>query len=140
MNFELSTIDHIGAPAWNVATATSFFKRVGVLVVHEETIESFNIHAVFPDFDGVLLEFLEPTGEGRVKTFLEQHGPGFRHIAYRVPDIESAIIELGAVGIRFRTDEPVTSVGGSRVIFVEEADSAGFGTELVERREPVGSC
>lgn len=138
MDLELSTIDHVGAPTWDADTAAAFFERLGVPVVHEETVAAFNIHAVFLDFDGVFLEFLEPTGEGPAKTFLERHGPGFQHLAYRVPDIDAAMAALRGEGVRFQTDDPVTGVGDSRVVFVEEADTAGFQTELVERTAPVG--
>lgn len=133
MPTELTAIDHVGAPTWDAATAAEFYTRQGVKVVHEETIEEYNIDTVFLDFDGVYLEFLEPTGAGPTKSFLERHGPGFQHLAYRVPDIDAAVANLRADGVRFRTDEPVEGGGNARIIFVEEADTAGFQTELVER-------
>lgn len=132
---QLTTIDHIGAPTWDAAAAASFFLDAGVPIVHEEHIDQFNIDAVFLDFDGVFLEFLEPTGAGPTKTFLERHGPGFQHIAYRVPDIDEAIADLRTDGVRFQTNSPIDGVGGARVIFVEENHTAGFQTELVERSE-----
>lgn len=138
MDLELSTIDHIGAPTWDAKNAATFFQRVGVPIVHEEAIVEFNIYAVFLDFNGVFLEFLEPTGDGPAKTFLERHGPGFQHLAYKVPDIDAAMAELRDEGVRFQTDKPIDGVGGSRVVFVEEADTSGFQTELVERTEPIG--
>lgn len=133
MDIELAAIDHVGAPTWDARAAASFFTRAGVPVVHEETVDDYNIEAVFLDFDGVYLEFLEPTGPGPTKTFLERHGPGFQHLAYRVDDLDDTITKLRAHGARFQTEEPIDGVGGARVIFVEEADTAGFQTELVER-------
>lgn len=133
MTLKINTIDHIGAPVWNADAAASFFEAVGVPVVYEETNDEYNVRAVFLDFDGVYLEFLEPTGPGATKTFLERHGPGFQHVAYDVPDIDKAVEELRHDGITFLTDEPIQGAGSSRVIFVEERHTGGFQTELVER-------
>lgn len=138
VDFEVSTIDHVGAPIWDATNAVAFFQRVGVPIVHDETVDPFNIHAVFLTLDSVFLEFLKPTGEGPAKAFLEHHMPGFQHLAYRVPDIDASMAELGTVGIRLRTDEPVTGVGDSRVVSVEEVHTAGFQTTLIERTAPVG--
>lgn len=128
-------IDHIGAPTWDATHAAAFFEHAGVSIAFEDTLDEYNIRAVFLDFDGVYLEFLEPTGEGTVKQYLERHGPGFDHVAYRVPDIEDAVATLRASGIDFQTDDPIDGAGDSRVIFVEERHTAGLTTELVERSE-----
>lgn len=135
MDVELTGIDHIGAPTWNADAASAFYTSYGVDIVLEETVDAFNIRAVFLDMDGIFLEFLEPTGPGPTKTFLEQHGPGFQHVAYRVEDIDAAVSEMREAGVRFQSQEPLDGVGGSRVIFIEESTTAGFQTELVERAD-----
>lgn len=126
-------IDHIGAPVWDADGAAAFYEHAGVPVVLDETIEEYNIRALFLDVDGVYVEFLEPTGPGNVKTFLERHGPGFQHVAYRVPDIFAAVDELEAAGVEFKSDEPMAGAGDSHIIFVEERHTGGFMVELVER-------
>ena len=126
-------IDHVGAPTWDVDSAAAFFEPAGVPIVHDETIDEYAIRAVFLDFDGVYLEFLEPTGPGNVKTFLERHGPGYQHIAYRVDDVDAAMATLRDDGVAFQTDEPIPGAGDTRVVFVEERATGGFPVELVER-------
>ncbi|WP_152039504.1 VOC family protein [Salinigranum salinum] len=126
-------IDHIGAPTWNADGAAAFFERAGVPVVIDEVLDEYNIRAVFLDFDGVYLEFLEPTGPGNVKTFLERAGPGYQHVAYRVPDIDAAVAALREDGVTFQSDAPITGAGDARIIFVEERYTGGFQVELVER-------
>lgn len=133
MSLELTRIDHIGAPTWDADGAAAFYERAGIPVVFDETIDEYNVRAVFLDFDGVYLEFLEPTGPGNVKTFLERHGPGYQHVAYRVPDIDAAVAKLDAEGVSFKTDGPVAGAGTARVIFVEERFTDGLQVELVER-------
>ena len=136
MNSELASltqIDHVGVPVWNTESATTFYEHVGVPVSFTETLQEYNARVVFLDIDGVYVELLEPTGPGNVKTFLERHGPGFQHIAYRVPDIDETITHLRDAGFGFQTDEPVSGAGDSRIIFLEERHTGGLQTEIVER-------
>lgn len=128
-------IDHIGAPTWDADHAASFFELAGIPVAFEDTLDEYNIRAVFLDIDGVYLEFLKPTGEGVAKEFLERHGPGFNHVAYRVDDIDEAVEILRESGVGFQTDAPTAGAGDARIIFVEERHTSGFTTELVERSE-----
>jgi methylmalonyl-CoA/ethylmalonyl-CoA epimerase len=134
---ELIRIDHIGVPVWSADDSLAFYDTTGTDVVHDAEIPEYNIRAVFLEFDGTYLEFLEPTGPGNVKTFLERHGPGFQHIAYGVPDINEAVQSLQNGGISFQSDEPVDGAGDARIIFVEERHTAGLQVELVERHSPV---
>lgn len=132
IDIRLQDIDHIGAPVWDAEAASAFYQRLGKEIVIDENLPEYNIRAIFLDFDGVYLEFLEPTGPGNVKTFLERHGPGYQHIAYRVDDVDAAVEGLREDGIAFQSDEPMPGAGGTRIIFVEERHTAGFQVELVE--------
>lgn len=129
----LTQIDHIGAPVWSADDALAFFDSTNVTVEIDETLPEYNIRAVFLDCDGVYIELLEPTGPGTVKTYLERHGPGYQHVAYRVPDIDEAVHSLRAEGFTFQSDEPLDGAGNARIIFLEERHTAGFQIELVER-------
>jgi methylmalonyl-CoA epimerase len=129
-------IDHIGAPTWDADGAAAFFEATGISIAFEQEIPEYNIRAVFLAFDGVYLEFLEPTGDGPTKTFLERHGPGYQHVAYRVENIDDAVTSLRADGITFQSDDPIDGAGNARVIFVDEHHTGGFQIELVERDTP----
>jgi methylmalonyl-CoA/ethylmalonyl-CoA epimerase len=130
----ITQIDHVGVPVWNANEAISFFEHVNVPVAIDDLLPEYNIRAVFLDFDGIYLELLEPTGPGNVKTFLERHGPGYQHVAYRVPDIDRTVDRLRADGMTFQSPEPQDGAGDSRIIFLEERHTGGLQTELVERR------
>jgi methylmalonyl-CoA/ethylmalonyl-CoA epimerase len=130
----ITQIDHVGVPVWNADEAMSFFEHVNVPVAINDQLPEYNIRAVFLDFDGIYLELLEPTGPGNVKTFLERHGPGYQHVAYRVPDIDRTVDRLRADGMTFQSPEPQDGAGDSRIIFLEERHTGGLQTELVERR------
>lgn len=130
----ITQIDHVGVPVWNADEAMRFFEYVNVPVAIDDQLPEYNIRAVFLDFDGIYLELLEPTGPGNVKTFLERHGPGYQHVAYRVPDIDRTADRLRADGMTFQSPEPQDGAGDSRIIFLEERHTGGLQTELVERR------
>ena len=130
----ITQIDHVGVPVWNADEAMRFFEYVNVPVAIDDQLPEYNIRAVFLDFDGIYLELLEPTGPGNVKTFLERHGPGYQHVAYRVPDIDCTVDRLRADGMTFQSPEPQDGAGDSRIIFLEERHTGGLQTEFVERR------
>lgn len=126
-------IDHLGIPTWDADAAAVFYEAAGIPVAFEQTMEEYNLRAVFIGVDGIYLEFLEPTGDGPTKEFLQRHGNGIQHVAYRVSDIDAAITSLRTDGVTFQTDEAIEGAGNARVIFVEERHTAGVQTELVER-------
>lgn len=130
---QFTQLDHVGAPVWDANAATAFYERAGVPVVSDEVLEAYGIRAVFLDFDGIYLEFLEPTGPGKTRTYLERHGPGYSHVAYRVGDIDATVDALRADGVTFDSEAPRPGAWDSRIIFVEPQHTAGFEVELVER-------
>jgi methylmalonyl-CoA/ethylmalonyl-CoA epimerase len=134
----LSKIDHMGAPVWDADAAAAFYDHVDAPLVADDPLPEYNVRAVFIDVGGSYVEFLEPTGPSNVKTYLERHGPGFQHVAFRVPDIDSTVEQFRADGIGFQTDEPTAGAGDARIIFVEERHTGGLQYELVERSSPPG--
>lgn len=132
-NVELNGIDHVGVPTWDADAAGNFLERLGLKCISDEPVPEYDVRAVFFDADGVFIELLEPAGPGNVKQFLERHGPGYQHVAYRTPDIGEAISGLRKGGVTFQSDEPIPGVGDSQIIFVEERHTGGLQTELVER-------
>jgi methylmalonyl-CoA/ethylmalonyl-CoA epimerase len=126
-------IDHVGVAVWSVENAGEFYDHTSAKTVLDEVSEEYNVRAVFLDVDGVLIELLEPLGPGNIKQYLRQHGPGYQHVAYRVPDLADAIQSLAEAGYSFRTDEPLPGIGNSTIIFLEENHTSGLQIELVER-------
>ena len=79
------------------------------------------------------LELLEPLGpDGTVARFLERRGPGLHHVAYRVPDIPSALREREEKGFRLIDREPRPGAGGHLVAFLHPGSTAGVLWELVQ--------
>ncbi|MCP3991287.1 MAG: hypothetical protein GY724_19585 [Actinomycetia bacterium] len=55
-------------------------------------------------------EVMEPTADsGVIADFLAKRGEGLHHIAFAVDDIDDTMSSLGAKGVRFVADHPVTN-------------------------------
>lgn len=86
----------------------------------------------FPLGDGEI-HLTTPTGPGPVEDHHRAHGPGFHHLALRVPDLDAKLAELAARG--FRTlGPPVETAPGLREVFLDPAGVGGLWIQIVERR------
>ncbi len=73
-----------------------------------------------------LLEYLSPDG---APTVLPNNGIGAAHIAIQVDDIDAAVTDLIAAGIRF-VSEPIAHESGTRWVYMKDPD--GITTELFQ--------
>jgi methylmalonyl-CoA/ethylmalonyl-CoA epimerase len=129
-------IDHIGVAVADLDEALALHAQTyGMPVVHRETIESQGVEAVLLDVGENHVELLRPlAGDTPVGRFLARRGPGLHHVAYQVEDIEAALEQLRARGIRLIDEAPRTGIRRTRVAFLHPLASGGVLTELVEHR------
>lgn len=130
-------IDHIGVAVEDLDAAAAFYRdRLGMREQHRETVEEQGVHALLLEVGDSHVELIAPIGpESGVARFLERHGPGMHHVAYRTDDIDAALERLRAVGMRLIDDEPRAGIRGSRVAFVHPKSTGGVLTEVVEPAE-----
>ena len=67
-----------------------------------------------------------------VKAFLDQHGEGFFHIAYKVKDVVAEAQRIKGSGVRLVNEEPRPGVEGWKLIDLAMEDTAGVLTQLIE--------
>lgn len=72
--------------------------------------------------------------DNSVARFIERHGPGLHHIAYRTPDVAKLKGELEAAGYRFTSTGPMHGADGHRIAFMHPQSTGGVLVELVEHR------
>jgi methylmalonyl-CoA/ethylmalonyl-CoA epimerase len=127
-------IDHTGIAVADLDQALGFYTDVlGLPLVHRETIEQQGVEAALLDVGDGHVELIAPLGpETGVARFLERHGPGLHHLAYRVDDIEAALASLSAAGVRLIDEHPRPGIRGSRVAFLHPSASGGVLTEIVQ--------
>lgn len=127
-------IDHLGIAIADVAAAKRLYEDVlGLKLTHEEVVTDQGVRTYFYPLAGVKLELLESvTPDGPIARFIEKRGAGLQHLAVEVDDIESAIAEMKAKGIRMLDETPRKGVEDSRIAFVHPKDTHGVLLELVE--------
>jgi methylmalonyl-CoA/ethylmalonyl-CoA epimerase len=114
--------------------ATGLYEETfGMPVAYRETVESQGVEAVLLDIGEGHVELLRPLGpETVVGRFIAKRGEGLHHIAYRVADIDAALVTLKGAGVDLIDSEPRLGIRGSRVAFVHPKATGGALTELVE--------
>jgi methylmalonyl-CoA epimerase len=130
-------IDHIGIAVEKLDAAIALYEGAyGMEVVHRETVAEQGVEAVLLDVGENHVELLAPLGpDTPVGKFLAKKGPGLHHVAYQVPDIDAALGELRAAGLRLIDETPRTGIRSSRVAFLHPSATGGVLTEIVEPAE-----
>lgn len=133
----LSAIDHIGVAVEDLDEAIALHRdRLGMTLVHRETVSEQGVEAVLLDVGDSHVELLQPLGpDTAVGKFLARRGPGLHHVAYRVDDVEEALRQLAAEGVRLIDEHPRNGIRNSRVAFVHPAATGGVLTEIVQPAE-----
>jgi methylmalonyl-CoA/ethylmalonyl-CoA epimerase len=127
-------IDHVGVAVEDLDQAVALYsERFAMPVQHRETVEAQGVEAVLLGVGESHVELLRPLGpETAVGRFLERNGPGLHHVAYGTDDIDSALEQVRAAGLRLIDEQPRTGIRNSRVAFVHPKSTGGVLTELVE--------
>lgn len=127
-------VDHVGIAVADIAAAKRVYEDLlGLKLTREEVVEEQGVRTYFYPVAGLKLELLESiTPDGPIARYLEKRGAGLQHIAVEVEDIEAAIAELKAKGVRMIDEAPRGGVENSRIAFVHPKDTHGVLLELVE--------
>ncbi len=127
-------IDHVGVAVSDLEAALTLYEGTfGMALVHRETVSEQGVEAALLDIGDSHVELLCPTGpETPVGKFIERHGEGLHHVAYRVADIEATLGELRRAGVKLIDEAPRVGIRRSRVAFLHPKSTGGVLTELVE--------
>jgi len=127
-------IDHVGIAVSDLDRAIALYEGTfGMPLVHRETVEEQGVEAVLLDVGDGHIELLSPLGPDTVVgKFVERRGEGLHHVAYRVDDIDTTLVNLREVGVELIDSEARVGIRGSRVAFLHPKSTGGVLTELVE--------
>jgi methylmalonyl-CoA epimerase len=133
----IKNIDHIGIAVNNIQESLSFWQAsLGIEPQGTEEVPQQKLRTAFLPVGDTEIELLESTSpDSSVAKFLEKHGEGLHHIAIRVDDIDAALAELKAKGVKLIDETPRNGAGGSRIAFVHPRSTHGVLLELCERKE-----
>jgi methylmalonyl-CoA epimerase len=127
-------IDHVGVAVEDLDAAIALHQEsFGMPLVHREVVEQQGVEAVLLDVGESHVELLAPLGpDTPVGKFLSKRGPGLHHVAYGVDDIDAALEQARAAGLRLIDEQPRTGIRDSRVAFLHPASTGGVLTEIVQ--------
>ena len=99
----------------------------------EEVVESQKVKVSFVKVGETSLELLLPTAsDSPVSKFLETKGEGFHHMALEVEDIDSALEELKAAGVKLIDEKAREGAHGAKVAFIHPKATFGLLVELCQ--------
>lgn len=129
-------VDHIGVAVENLDAALAVYSGIlGLELKGTEVVEEQKVKTAFLPIGGSEIELLESTDpEGPIGKFIAAKGQGMQHIAFRVENIDAALAELKAKGVRLIDEKARYGAGGARIAFIHPKATNGVLVELCERK------
>jgi len=134
--FKVLKVDHIGIAVKDLAAAKKFYSEMlGMDALGEEVVDQQKVKVCFIPCGDSEVELLESTSpEGPIAKFIEKNGEGIQHIALKVDNIEAALTDLKAKGVRLIDETPRYGAGGASIAFIHPKATGGILLELSERK------
>jgi methylmalonyl-CoA/ethylmalonyl-CoA epimerase len=128
-------VDHIGVAVNSIESSLKFFAgTLGLKLEGQETVAEQKVTTAFMPVGDTEVELLQSTApDGPIAGFIEKKGEGVQHIAFLVDNIEAALKELEAKGIRLIDKVPRMGAGGKKIAFVHPKDTYGVLVELCQK-------
>jgi methylmalonyl-CoA/ethylmalonyl-CoA epimerase len=127
-----ATIDHVGIAVSNLSDALAFFRdAIGLELEPAEDVPSQRVRAHFLPAGQASVELVEPTSDDSpIAKYIARRGPGLHHLCLRVDDIDAALAELKAKGVRLVDETPRPGAHHSLVAFIHPSSTHGVLVEL----------
>lgn len=129
---KIKRVEHIAIAVDSLRQSMDLMRNVlGLEVEYEEQIGQTRL-AMLPVGE-TYVELLEGQGpESGVTHWIKEKGSGLYHICFEVEDIDSALAELTAKGVKIQAGSPRIGHGGARIAFLEPASTLGVLIELAQ--------
>ncbi len=132
---KLLKIDHLGIAVNSIDEGRNFWSDIlGLDFEGTETVEAQKVTTAFFPVGESEVELLESTApDGPVAKYIDKRGQGIQHVAFRVANIEEALEELKAKGVKLIDEKPRQGAGGAKIAFLHPKATNGVLVELCER-------
>ena len=129
---KIKRVEHIAIAVDSLKESMDLLRDTfGIDVEYEEQIGQTRL-AMLPVGEAYL-ELLEGQGpESGVSKWIKEKGTGLFHICFEVEDIDSALAELKAKGVKLRDETPRIGHGGARIAFIDPSSTGNVLIELAE--------
>lgn len=131
-------IDHIGIVVHSIdESLKTYSDQLGFELLERVEIPEQKVEAAFLDAHNGTIELIAPTdfgaeNESGTSRYLRNRGEGTHHICYEVDDLEAALAELTARGVRLIDETPRQGVHG-KVAFIHPKATHGSMIELLQK-------
>jgi len=131
---KIKRVEHIGIAVENFPGMTELFRDVlGLHLDYVEELEESQTRLAMLPAGETFIELLEGMSpSSNTSKFIAERGPGLYHICFEVDDIDAALAELKAKGIKLRNETPVIGHAQSRIAFLDPSATGGVLIELAE--------
>ena len=133
---KIEKLDHVGIAVEKLDAALPVWEGVlGMVLAGTEEVVEQKVRTAFLPVGGSEIELLEPMdAESPIAKFIALKGQGVQHLAFRVSDLDAALAELKAKGVRLIDETPRRGAGGARIAFLHPKSTGGVLIELCERK------
>ncbi len=129
---KIKRIAHLGIAVKDFDAALNFFTQgLPLDITHTEDYQGMRIGFI-PVGDSSIEILQDSSGQSAIKKFVDKNGEGIHHIAFEVDDINEAVEELKARGIKLIDDKPREGAHGMTIAFMHPKASLGILMELVQ--------
>ena len=131
---KVKRIEHIAIAVKSINQARELFEsKLGLDFEYEEYLPQYKTRlAMFP-VGQTYIELLASDGKDtETSRWIAEHGEGLFHICLEVEDIDAALDELRAKGIKLIDERPRVGHANSRIAFLDPKSTNSVLIELVE--------
>jgi methylmalonyl-CoA/ethylmalonyl-CoA epimerase len=116
---KIKRIEHVAIAVKSMAKAREVFEhKLGLPFEYEEHLPQYSTSlAMFPVGQSYIELLQSDRPDSETSKWIEEHGEGLFHICLEVNDIESALDELRAKGVKLIDDKPRIGHANSRIAF-----------------------
>ena len=129
---KIKRVEHIAIAVTSLKQSIDLLRDTfGLPLEYEEQIGQTRL-AMLPVGQSYI-ELLEGQGpESGVTKWISEKGTGLFHICFEVEDIDGALAELKAKGVKLRDETPRIGHGGARIAFIDPSSTGDVLIELAE--------
>jgi len=133
---KIKKIAHLGVAVRDLDEALQFFTAgLPLELTHTEDFQGMKIGFI-PVGESSIELLQDVSGASAIKKFVDKNGEGIHHIAFEVDDINEAVAELKARGIKLIDETPRQGAHGMTIAFMHPKATHGI---LMEICQPTSS-
>ncbi|ORZ34643.1 Glyoxalase/Bleomycin resistance protein/Dihydroxybiphenyl dioxygenase [Catenaria anguillulae PL171] len=135
--WRLGALNHVAIAVPDLAKATAFYRDIlrATSVSEAVALPEHGVYTVFINLGNTKIELLHPYGEkSPIQKFLEKNKDGgIHHVCIEVDNIDNALADITAKGIRSLDKKPKIGAHGKPVFFCHPKDCGGVLVEFEQK-------